>query len=65
MSESLPKRCWEETPENFAERLRGRCSRVNADLDVDGLCKGFPKRIATLKLKKGGRLQGNRVTHCS
>ena len=57
LSESLPKRCWEETPEKFAERLRGCCSRVNTDLDVEGLCKGFPKRIETLKLKQGGRLR--------
>ena len=57
LSESLPPRCWEETPQAFGERLRGCCSSVNADLDAEGLCKGFPKRIATLTLKKGSRLR--------
>ncbi len=57
LERSLPKRCWEETPEAFGARLRACCAQVNAELNVDGLCRAFPERIRKLKGRKGGRLK--------
>ena len=57
LERSLPKRCWEETNEGFATRLRQCCAEVNAELDVAGLCRAFPKRIQKLKERQGGRLR--------
>ena len=45
LTESLPTREWEETPEAFGARLRATCADVNATLNVEGLCSDFPKRI--------------------
>ncbi len=56
LERSLPKRCWEETPEAFAGRLRQCCAQINAEHDVEGLCRAFPKRIQKLKDGKGKRL---------
>ena len=57
LSETLPKRCWEETPEAFGARLRSCCTDINAKLDVEGLCWDFPKRVQKLVDQKGGRLK--------
>ena len=57
LGRTLPKRCWEETPASFGRRLRECCAQVNAELDVEGLCRDFPSRIEKLKEKKGGRLR--------
>ena len=53
----MPQRPWEETPEAFAGRLRQCCADINAQLDVDGLCRAFPKRIDQLVERQGGRLK--------
>ena len=45
LTETLPKRCWEETPAAFGARLRLCCADINARLDTEGLCMDFPKRI--------------------
>ena len=57
LEQALPKCPWEETAEAFAARLRACCADINADRNVDGLCRGFPKRVAKLVQKKGGRLK--------
>ena len=57
LTESLPARCWEETPSAFGARLRAACADINANLNVDGLCHDFPKRIQELIEHKGGRLK--------
>ena len=54
---SLPKRSWEETPQAFAIRLRHCCAEINAELDVEGLCRAFPTRIQKLVEAEGGRLK--------
>ena len=56
LAESVPQRAWLETRDAFAARLKQCCDKVNRDLDVDGLCKSFPKRIAKLRARKGDRL---------
>ena len=56
LERSTPKRCWEETREAYARRLKRCCEEVKKECDVAGLCKGFPKRIKLLKDGDGGRL---------
>ena len=56
LEKSLPNRCWEETPTEFAARLRRCCAEVNAELDVESLCHDFPIRVRKLLERKGGRL---------
>ena len=54
---TTPANVWEETPAQYAARLRRCCADINSTLDVAGLCRDFPKRIQTLLDKKGGRLK--------
>ena len=54
---TLPKRPWEETDAAYARRLRACCADINAEADVEDLCWAFPKRIAQLHAKGGGRLK--------
>ena len=51
-----PARPWEETREAFTARIRGIVQEVNASCDVEGLCRGFTKRLEELVEHKGGRL---------
>lgn len=57
LEDSLPRRCWEETTDAFAARLRTCCADINSELDVDGLCRPFPTRIQKLVDAEGGRLK--------
>ena len=56
LAETLPNRCWEETPEEYGARLKLCCEAVNAKLDVEGLCWKFPVRVQKLLANEGGRL---------
>ena len=58
LTETLPRRPWEETPVAFATRLRSCCAYVNDNdnHDVSGLCHGFPKCVHKLVEGKGKRL---------
>ena len=53
---TLPKRPWEETPEKFATRLKGIVAKLNADCDVESLCRDLPSRVQHLYEKKGRKL---------
>ena len=57
LERTVPNACWRETPEAFAARLRRCCADINATLDVEGLCRDFPKRVQMLLEKEGGRLK--------
>ena len=57
LTQTLPPRCWEETPAAFAARLRQCCADINDNLDVEGLCKAFPGRVQNLVDRRGGRLK--------
>ena len=46
-----------ETPDQFGTRLKRSVEDVNRDLDVEGLCRGFPKRLRKLEERDGGRLK--------
>ena len=48
LEQSTPKKCWEETREAYGRRLKRCCDDINKDCDVEGLCRGFPKRIKLL-----------------
>ena len=57
LAESLPAEAWLETRQEYGTRLKRCCDAVNRDLDVEGLCRGFVKRIKTLHSLEGGRLK--------
>jgi len=54
-SKTKPQRPWEESREAFTVRMRGIAQEVNAHCDVEGLCKGFVKRLKQVVELKGGR----------
>jgi len=47
---------WLETREDYGQRLKRCCDEINRELDVENLCRAFPKRIKQLKDAEGGRL---------
>ena len=49
-------RPWEETPEQFATRLKGIVQEINDTLNVDGLCRAFPQRLQKLVDRDGDRI---------
>ena len=52
-----PPGSWsEETPEGFGQRLQKVVESINAKHDVKGLCKGWPKRLATVIEKEGDHI---------
>ena len=48
-------RPWEESREAFTVRIRGIAQEVTAQCDVDGLCRGFEKRLERVVELTGGR----------
>ena len=48
-----PKENWFETREEYSARLKRCCDKVNAECDVEGLCRQYPRR----QNKEGGRLK--------
>ena len=47
---------WEETPEQFASRLKGIVQEINETLNVDGLCRAFKQRVHKLVDRDGDRI---------
>ncbi len=58
LERTLSNQCWRETQDAFAARLRQCCANIYARLDVEGLCRGVPKRVEKLLANEGGRLKG-------
>ena len=56
LTQTLPKKPWLETPTEYRARLKLCAQYCNDHYDVAGLCNRLPQRIATLKLKKGDRI---------
>ena len=56
LAETTPPRPWLETHEEYNQRLKACCDAVNRDLDVEGLCRGWLKRLEDLEAKAGDRL---------
>lgn len=57
LEQSLPGACWKESSEEFGSRLRTCCAEVNATLQVEKLCRAFPKRVQQLLETEGERLR--------
>ena len=57
LAKTLPVKPWEETPAAYGARLRRCCAAVNAELDVEGLRRAFPKRVQDLVDSEGDRLK--------
>ena len=58
LKRSLPKDPWTETEEQFAKRLKTAAENVNANHDVEGLCREMPDRMHKLAHEtKGDRLR--------
>ena len=49
---------WEETPDQFATRLKSIVQEINETLNVDGLCRAFKQRVEKLVER-----DGDRITH--
>ena len=47
---------WEETPEQFATRLKGIVKEINETLNVEGLCRAFKQRVQKLVDRDGDRI---------
>ena len=47
---------WEETPEQFATRLKGVVLEINNNLNVEGLCRAFKQRVQKLVDRGGDRI---------
>ena len=54
---STPERPWKETREQYKVRIQEACRQVNAEYNVQGLCRQFPERLEKLKEKEGDRLK--------
>ena len=51
-----PRQPWTETVTEFRSRLKGICEHINANHDVEGLCRGFPGRLQKLIDAQGDRI---------
>ena len=54
---SCPVRPWQETREEYKWRLQEACRQVNAQYNVEGLCRELPARLKELKKREGDRLK--------
>ena len=48
---------WKETVPEFAKRMRAIPQDVNANLNVEGLCRAFPKRLQLPVDAEGDRIR--------
>ena len=56
LTQTLPKRSWEETTEAYYRRLRTCAAYINEHYDVRGLRNELPARVAELERRRGDRL---------
>ena len=54
---TLPRQPWNETVADFRTRLKGICEHINANHDVEGLCREFPERLQMLIDAEGDRIR--------
>ena len=57
LAQTVPKECWKETPAEYEARLKHVVADINANLDVEGLCRRLPERLQKLVDSKGERLK--------
>ena len=51
-----PREAWKETVAEFGARLRKICQDINDSCDVEGLCRGLPRRVEALVEAHGDRI---------
>ena len=56
LKKTVPRRAWEETVEAYRSRLKACAAYINANHNVEALCKEFPDRLAALDERQGDRL---------
>ena len=54
---SRVQRPWEEMVAEFTTRFKAIAQDINDNLDVDGLCRGLPKRVQLLVDAEGDRIK--------
>jgi hypothetical protein len=54
---STPAQPWLETPEQFKARMQQVCREVNAEYEVENLCRELPSRLKDLKDRGGDKLK--------
>ena len=47
---------WTETLGEYRARLKNCAAYINDNYDVEGLCRGLPKRLRTLDERRGDRI---------
>lgn len=57
LAQTVPKECWKETPAQYESRLKQVVADINANLDVEGLCRMLPERLQKLVDSDGARLK--------
>lgn len=57
LKKSIPIRPWEESRDEYTARLKRIAADIKDNINVEGLCMAFMKRIDTLIQKQGGRLK--------
>ena len=57
LAQTVPKECWKEIPAEYEARLKHVVADINANLDVEGLCRRLPERLQKLVDSKGERLK--------
>ena len=57
MGQATPARAWEETRDQFKSRIQKIVRHINAQYDVDGLCRELPDRLQQLKDIEGDKLK--------
>ena len=55
--QTTPAEAWLETRTEYEGRLKRVVADINANLDVESLCHGLPKRLDNLIASGGGRLK--------
>jgi hypothetical protein len=56
LAQTTPAQAWLETRPEYEARLKRVVADINANLNVEGLCHGLPKRLEKLIASGGGRL---------
>ena len=57
MARSTPARPWLETTAQWKARMQEACRQVNAEYDVEGLCRELPSRLEKLHETEGDKLR--------
>ena len=56
LTKTRPKQAWTETLGEYRARLKNCAAYINDNYDVEGLCRGLPKRLRTLDERRGDRI---------